>query len=327
MNPPPISCELAGARVFVAGHKGMVGAALVRRLAREGCEVLVASREELDLRRQSDVERWMAAHRPDIVLAAAARVGGIHANASFPAEFLYDNLMMEANLVHAAHEIGVRKLVFLGSSCIFPRDAPQPIPEEALLTGPLEPTNEWYAVAKIAGIKLAEAYRLQHGSDFISLQPTNLYGPGDNFDLEGSHVIPALIRKAVEARDSGAAMLTVWGSGRPLREFLHVDDLADAVVFLAKTYSDRQMVNVGSGEEVTIRELAEMICEAAGFTGELRFDAEKPDGTMRKLLDTSRLRSMGWSPRISFRDGLAETVAWFERTGGAARGVASALRG
>ncbi len=314
--------SLSGAKVFVAGHRGMVGAALVRRLADEGCEVLTLPRDTADLRRQADVESWMEKNRPDVVFLAAARVGGILANNVYPADFLYDNLMIEANVIEAARIAGTRKLVFLGSSCIYPRDAAQPMPESALLTGPLEPTNQWYAVAKIAGIKLAQAYRRQYGCDFISAQPTNLYGPGDNFDLEKSHVIPALMRKAHDAKADGARTMTVWGSGSPLREFLHVDDLADALVFLAKTYSGEEIVNVGSGEEVTIRELATGIAQAVGFQGSLEFDATKPDGTPRKLVDVSKLHGLGWRHSIGLKDGLAETYQWFLSHGGALRGVA-----
>jgi len=299
----------------------MVGAAVVRRLASEQCEVVGAASDELDLRRQADVERWMDANRPDVVILAAARVGGVYANDTRPAEFLYDNLMIETNLIEAARAVGVRKLVFLGSACIYPREAPQPMAESALLTGSLEPTNQWYAVAKIAGIKLAQAYRLQHGCDFISLQPTNLYGPGDNFDLTASHVIPALIRKAIAARDEGAAEMVVWGSGKPLREFLHVEDLADAIVFLTRTYSDAEIVNVGSGEEVSIRELAETICDIVGFGGRLTFDAGKPDGVMRKLVDSSKLHALGWRAPTGLREGLEKTIKWFEQTQGQARGL------
>jgi GDP-L-fucose synthase len=318
------SFDLSGARVFVAGHRGMVGAALLRRLAGEGCHVLTAGREAMDLRRQDQVERWFEAERPDVVFLAAARVGGIHANNSFPAEFIYENLMIEANVIEAARRSGTRKLVFLGSSCIYPKLAPQPIPESALLTWPLEPTNEWYAVAKIAGIKLAQAYRRQYGCDFISAQPTNLYGPGDNFDLEASHVIPALMRKAHEAKTSGAKTMSVWGSGLPRREFLHVDDLADALVFLARTYSDEEIVNVGSDEEVTIGDLARLIVEVVGFQGELGFDATKPDGTPRKLVDISRIRALGWAPKTALQPGLTETYRWFLDHASDARGVRAA---
>jgi GDP-L-fucose synthase len=315
---------LRGRRVWVAGHRGMVGQALMRRLAGEDCALLATPRERLDLRRQREVEEWMEANRPEVVFLAAARVGGILANDSRPGEFIYDNLMIEANVIEAARRTGVAKLVFLGSSCIYPRLAPQPIPESALLAGPLEPTNEWYAVAKIAGIKLCQAYRRQYGCDFICAQPTNLYGPGDNFDLLASHVVPALMRKAEEARLAGAPSMTVWGSGAPLREFLHVDDLADALVFLARRYSGEEIVNVGSGEEVSIRDLAQRICAAVGFSGRLEFDASKPDGTPRKLVDTARLAALGWRPRIGLDDGLAMTYRWFREQGGAARGAAVA---
>lgn len=299
--------SLKGKSVWVAGHRGMVGSALVRRLQSEGCSVLTANRDDADLTRQEEVERWMSANKPQVVFLAAAKVGGIQANNSYPAQFLYENLMIEANIIHAAFQTGVEKLVFLGSTCIYPKLAPQPMPEDALLTGPLEPTNEWYAIAKIAGIKLCQAYRKQYGCDFISAQPTNLYGPGDNYDLETSHVLPALLRKAHEAKISGARALTVWGSGKPLREFLHVDDLADAVVFLAKHYSGESQVNVGSGEEVSIGELAELICKVVGFEGDLDFDASKPDGTPRKLADVSKLEALGWSGARCLEEGLFET--------------------
>ncbi len=304
--------ELAGKRVWVAGHRGMVGAALVRRLASEDCEVLTAPRAELDLMRQAAVEDWVAAARPDVVVLAAARVGGIAANAARPLDFLLDNLVIETNVLSAAAQAGVDRLLFLGSSCIYPKFAPQPMREDALLTGPLEPTNEWYAVAKIAGIKLAQAYRLQQGRDYISAMPTNLYGPGDNYDLESSHVIPALIRKAVEARDSSAAAMTVWGSGTPYREFMHVDDLADALVFLLEHYSEYEHVNVGTGGEVTVAELAQTVCDVVGFRGRLDFDASRPDGTPRKLMDSSRLTALGWKPKIALREGLADALKAFE---------------
>jgi GDP-L-fucose synthase len=305
------SYELSGKRVLVAGHRGMVGSALVRRLAAEKCTVLTIPRAEIDLRRQADVERWLAAERPQAVFVAAAKVGGIAANDSFPADFLYDNLMIEANLIQGAHTVGVEKLLFLGSSCIYPRLAPQPLAEDALLTGPLEPTNEWYAIAKIAGLKLCQAYRRQHGADFISAMPTNLYGPGDNYDLQGSHVLPALLRKVHTAKSEGAGSITLWGTGTPLREFLHVDDLADACVFLMKTYSGDSPINVGSGQEVSIRALADLIAEVLGWSGALTFDTTKPDGTPRKLLDTGRLHDLGWDARITLRDGIAEAYAWF----------------
>jgi len=303
--------ELTGRRVWVAGHRGMVGQALVRRLAREGCELIEAPRERVDLRRQAAVEAWMEEARPDLVLVAAAKVGGIHANDTRPAEFLYDNLMIEANIIEAARHVGTSKLVFLGSSCIYPKFAPQPINEDALLTGPLEPTNEWYAIAKIAGIKLCQAYRHQYGLDFISAQPTNLYGPFDNFDLTSSHVLPALIRKAHEAKQAGAQDFTIWGSGKPLREFLHVDDLADALVFLAQNYSAPEIVNIGSGAEIAIGDLAEMIGRAVGFEGAILRDALKPDGTPRKRLDTSKLEGLGWRASIDLEDGIASVYRWY----------------
>jgi GDP-L-fucose synthase len=302
--------ELAGKRVYVAGHKGMVGSAIVRRLAGEPCEVLTADRST-DLREQAAVRGWFAAHRPDVVVVAAAKVGGILANDSYPAEFLYDNLMIEANLIEAARQAGTEKLLFLGSSCIYPKLAPQPIPEDALLSGPLEPTNEWYAVAKIAGIKLCQAYRRQYGCDFISVMPTNLYGPEDNFDLQSSHVLPALIRKAHEAKAAAADSLTIWGTGTPRREFLHVDDLADACIFLLKTYSGEEHVNVGFGDDITIRELVETIAAAVGFEGRIVNDTSKPDGTPRKLMSSERIRAMGWRPSIPFDEGIAATYQWF----------------
>jgi GDP-L-fucose synthase len=304
--------DLAGKRVWVAGHRGMVGSALVRRLASEDCEILTASRAELDLTRQQAVEDWAAAHRPQVVVLAAARVGGIAANAARPLDFLLDNLVIETNVLKAAADAGVEKLLFLGSSCIYPKFAPQPINEDALLTGPLEPTNEWYAVAKIAGIKLAQAYRAQEGRDFISAMPTNLYGPGDNYDLESSHVIPALLRKAVEARDAGAETLTVWGSGTPRREFMHVDDLADALVFVLRNYSDASHINIGVGDDVTIAELAQTVADVVGFGGRLAFDTSRPDGTPRKLMDSGRLTALGWRPRIGLREGLADALKAFE---------------
>jgi GDP-L-fucose synthase len=303
--------SLTSKRVWVAGHRGMVGSALVRRLADESCEVLTANRSQADLRRQDQVEAWMGENRPDVVFVAAAKVGGILANDTYPADFLYENLVIEANVIHSAHACGVEKLVFLGSSCIYPKHATQPMPETALLTGPLEPTNEWYAIAKIAGVKLCQAYRRQHGSDFISVMPTNLYGPGDNYDLNSSHVLPALLRKMHEARRQGAATVEVWGSGVPMREFLHADDLADACVFLLKAGSGEDLVNIGSGHEVTIRGLAELIAEVVGFTGELRFDASKPDGTPRKLLDSSRLQGLGWSAKIGLREGVEHAYQSF----------------
>ena len=302
---------LVGTRVFVAGHRGMVGSAIVRRLATEGCEVLTARRDTLDLKDQAQVRAWFAQHRPDAVFLAAAKVGGILANDRFPADFLYDNLMIEANVIEAAHRADVAKLLFLGSSCIYPKLAEQPIREEALLTGPLEPTNEWYAVAKIAGIKLAQAYRRQYGRDFISAMPTNLYGPGDNFDLQSSHVLPALIRKTHEAKQAGADHITIWGTGAPRREFLHVDDLADACVFLMKGYSGESHVNVGFGDDVTIRELAEAVKAAVGFEGAIHCDTAKPDGTPRKLMDSSRLAGLGWRASTPLSHGIPSVYRWF----------------
>jgi GDP-L-fucose synthase len=303
--------ELRGKRVWVAGHNGMVGAALVRRLATEGCNVLTASRTDADLTRQAEVEMWMSREKPDAVIVAAAKVGGILANDTYPADFLSQNLLIESNIIDTAHRIGVEKLLFLGSSCIYPRLAPQPITEEALLTGPLEPTNEWYAIAKIAGIKLCQAYRRQHGADFISAMPTNLYGPGDNFDLKSSHVLPALIRKADEAKRTDASEMVIWGSGTALREFMHVDDCADALVHMLKHYSGEGHLNVGTGEEVSIRELAGIVAEAVGFDGEIVLDRTKPDGTPRKLMDSGKLRALGWAARIGLRNGIAATYRWY----------------
>jgi GDP-L-fucose synthase len=302
---------LAGRRVFVAGHRGMAGSAIVRRLQSEACETLTAPRRELDLMDQAQTRGWFERERPDAVIVAAARVGGILANDSYPADFLYDNLMIEANVIEAAHRSDVQKLVFLGSSCIYPKHAEQPMREDALLTGPLEPTNEWYAIAKIAGIKLAQAYRWQHGRDFISAMPTNLYGPGDNFGLETSHVLPALIRKAHEAKVNGAKTMEMWGSGLPRREFLHVDDLADACVFLLKNYSGAAHVNVGCGQDIAIAELAQLVNRIAGFEGEIIHDLSKPDGTPRKLLGTAKLTALGWRPKIALEDGISSTYSWF----------------
>ena len=303
--------ELSGKRVYVAGHRGMVGSALVRRLASEGCTVLTTARSAVDLKNQAQTSAWFAAERPDAVFLAAAKVGGILANETFPADFLYDNLMIEANIIEAAHRCGVEKLLFLGSSCIYPKFAPQPISEDALLTGPLEPTNEWYAIAKIAGIKLAEAYRKQHGRDFISAMPTNLYGPGDNFDLASSHVMPALLRKTHEAKLSGASEIVMWGTGQPRREFLHVDDCADACVHLMKTYSDFGHVNVGSGSDLTILELTQLVCAVVGYEGKIVHDLSKPDGTPRKLMSADKIRGLGWSPRIALREGIEDAYRWF----------------
>jgi len=300
------------ARVFIAGHRGLVGSALVRRLQADGySQLLLRSSGELDLREQAAVERFFASERPEFVFLAAAKVGGIHANNTLPAEFIRDNLQIQTNVIDAAYRHGVRKLVFLGSSCIYPKHAPQPMSEDCLLTGPLEPTNEWYAIAKIAGVKMCQAYRRQYGFAAISVMPTNLYGPGDNFDLQKSHVLPALIRKFHEAKLANEPTVTVWGTGSPRREFLHVDDMADACVFLMERYDGELPVNIGWGEDVSIRELAELVRDVVGQSGELRFDTSKPDGTPRKLLDVSRLNALGWKPKISLRDGIAATYRWF----------------
>jgi GDP-L-fucose synthase len=303
--------DLTDRRIFVAGHRGMVGAALVRRLALEPCRVLTADRSTLDLTRQADTENWLHANRPDVVVVAAARVGGIAYNAAYPVDFLADNLGIELNLIRSAFATGVKKLLFLGSSCIYPRLAPQPMHEDMLLTGPLEPTNEWYAVAKIAGIKLVEAYRRQYGADFISLMPTNLYGPGDNYHPEHSHVPAALIRRFHEAKLLGAPAVVVWGTGRPRREFLAVDDLADACAFALKHYSDARFLNVGTGQDLTIAEFAKLVAEVVGFTGDIVFDSTRPDGAPRKLLDISRLTQLGWTARTDLRAGLAAAYREF----------------
>ena len=297
--------DLAGRRVFVAGHRGMVGAALMRRLAPEHCEVLTADRDVLDLARQTDTHDWLRENRPHVVIVAAARVGGIAYNNAFPVDLLADNLAIELNLIGGAFAIGVRKLLFLGSSCIYPKLAPQPMSEDMLLTGTLEPTNQWYAVAKIAGIKLVEAYRRQYGADFISLMPTNLYGPGDNYHPEHSHVPAALIRRFHEAKFARAASVSVWGTGRPRREFMAVDDLADACVFVLKNYSDDQFLNVGTGRDMTIADFATMVAEVVGYMGDIIFDASRPDGTPQKLLDVSRLTKLGWTARTELRAGIA----------------------
>jgi GDP-L-fucose synthase len=300
------------ARVYVAGHRGLVGAAIVRRLEREGfTNLVVRTHAELDLRSQAAVDAFFAAEKPEYVYLAAARVGGIHANDAYPAEFIRDNLLIQTNVIDAAWRNGARKLLFLGSSCIYPKHAPQPMREDCLLTGPLEPTNEWYAIAKIAGIKTCQAYRRQYGFDAISAMPTNLYGPGDNFDLANSHVLPALMRKFHEAKASGAAEVVVWGTGSPRREFLYVDDLADAALFLMRNHSGEDLVNVGCGEDLTILELARTVAEVVGFEGGLRFDTSKPDGTPRKLLDVSRLNAMGWKAQVPLREGLERTYRWF----------------
>lgn len=302
--------DLSGRRVWVAGQCGMVGSAIIRRLASEDCTILTEP-HRIDLRDQLLTQQWFEQAKPDAVFLAAAKVGGIYANSSRPAEFIYDNLMIQANAVEAARKFGVAKLMALGSSCIYPKFSPQPIHEEALLSGPLEETNEAYAIAKIAGIKLCTFYRQQYGCDFISAMPTNLYGPGDNFDLEQSHVIPALMRKAHDAKIQNAPNLKVWGTGSPKREFMHVDDLADACVFLMKNYSDKEHINVGTGEDVSIKTLAELICRTVDLKSPLQFDSDKPDGTPRKLLDVSRLHGLGWQHQIDLETGLKSTYKWF----------------
>jgi GDP-L-fucose synthase len=305
--------ELKGKRVWVAGHKGMVGSAIMRALSARGdCEILTVSKSEVDLLRPAAVEAWMASARPQAVFLAAARVGGIMANSMRPAEFLYQNLMIGTNIIHAAHLADVEKLLFLGSSCIYPKLAAQPMREDALLTGPLEPTNEWYAIAKIAGIKMCDAYRQQYGRHFISAMPTNLYGPNDNFDPVASHVLAALMRKIHDAKKAGAATVEIWGTGAPLREFMHVDDLASACIFLMERYDQAGHINVGHGEEVTIRALAEQIAKVAGYEGAFHFDTSKPDGTPRKLMDSTALRGRGWSAKIGLEDGIRDAYRWFE---------------
>jgi GDP-L-fucose synthase len=302
---------LKGRRVWVAGHRGMAGSAVVRRLAAEGCEILTASSKDLDLRRQDAVERWVAANKPHAVFLCAAKVGGILANSTRPAEFLYDNLAIEANVIHAAFTNQVDKLLFLGSSCIYPKLAPQPLVEEALLTGPLEPTNEWYAVAKIAGLKLCEAYRRQYGCDFISAMPTNLYGPGDNYDLQSGHVAAAMQVKVHDAKRTGASTLEIWGTGAPKREFLYVDDLADGLVFMMKHYSGAGFLNLGTGEEISIRDLAELVGRVAGWSGEFVYDRSKPDGTPRKVMDVAKLHAMGWRARTPLEGGFRKAYEWY----------------
>jgi GDP-L-fucose synthase len=314
--------ELKGRRVFVAGHHGMVGSALVRRLRLQDCSLLLADRRELDLTRQRATEQYVGDHKPEVVIIAAAKVGGIVANNAFPVDFLVDNISIAQNLIVASHAAGVCKLLFLGSSCIYPKLASQPMTEEMLLTGPLEPTNEWYAVAKIAGIKLCQAYRRQYGSDFVSVMPTNLYGPGDNYHPEHSHVPAALIRRFHDAKVAGARAATVWGSGVVRREFLHVDDLADACVFVLKNYSGEGILNVGTGEDITIAEFAGMVAQAVGYQGEFVFDRSKPDGAPRKLLDVSKLRALGWAHQIDLKTGLARTYADFLASGDRVRTTA-----
>ena len=314
-------------RIFVAGHAGLVGRAVMRRLEAAGfTNVLTATRTQLDLRNQAEVSHWFKANRPEYVFLVAGTVGGIMANSTRPAEFIYDNLMIHGTVVHASHEYDVSKLLYLGSSCIYPRQATQPITEDQLLTGPLEPTNEWYAIAKIAGIKLCQAYRQQYGRDFISAMPTNLYGPNDNFDLTSSHVLPALIRKFYDARESGGADVEIWGTGSPMREFLHVDDLADACVFLMDNYSGHSHINVGTGLDLSIRELAEKIRDVVYPGANLRFDTTKPDGTPRKVLDVSLLRNLGWQPSIDLDTGIRSTYDWFlsqRASDNVVRGIAS----
>lgn len=300
------------AKIYVAGHRGLVGAALVRRLQADGfSSIVTATSREVDLREQAAVRRFFADQRPDYVFLAAAKVGGILANDSYPAEFIYDNLMIEANIIDAAYRNGARKLLFLGSTCIYPKLAPQPLREEYLLSGPLEPTNEWYAVAKIAGIKLCQAYQRQYGARFISAMPTNLYGPGDNFDLEKSHVMPALIRKFHEAKVAGAPSVVVWGTGKPLREFLHVDDCARAAVFLMENYECPDIVNIGTGSDISIGDLAALVKKVVGYGGDIVFDASKPDGTPRKLVDVTRITGLGWLPAIGLEEGVADAYRWF----------------
>jgi len=308
--------DLKGQRVFVAGDRGMVGSALVRRLASEDCEIIVADRKAVDLTRAEDTARFLSDRNPDVVVVAAAKVGGIVANSSFPVEFLADNLAIALNVIQGSHKTGVRKLLFLGSSCIYPAHAPQPMREDMLLSGPLEPTNEWYAVAKIAGIKLCQAYRKQYGADFISAMPTNLYGPGDQYHPEHSHVPAALIARMHEAKLAGAPAVTIWGTGKPRREFLFVDDLADACVFLLKNYSDSGFLNVGTGQDMSIAEFARTVAETVGFKGEFKFDASRPDGAPRKLLDVSKLAALGWRARTDLRTGLAAAYSDFRANGG-----------
>ncbi|CAL0304403.1 unnamed protein product [Lupinus luteus] len=300
------------AKVFVAGHRGLVGSAIVEKLKQHGfTNLILRSHAELDLTRQADVEAFFASEKPEYVIVAAAKVGGIHANNTYPADFIGINLQIQTNIIDSAYRTGTKKLLFLGSSCIYPKFAPQPIPEDALLTGSLEPTNEWYAIAKIAGIKMCQAYRIQYKWDAISGMPTNLYGPNDNFHPENSHVLPALMRRFHEAKVKGLKEVVVWGTGSPLREFLHVDDLADAVVFMMENYSGLEHLNVGSGKEVTIKELAELVKEVVGFEGDLVWDTTKPDGTPRKLMDSSKLAGLGWTPKISLKDGLVDTYKWY----------------
>ena len=311
MAEPSPHYQLSGKRVWIAGHRGMVGSALTRRLAGEGCKLLTIDRHQLDLRDQAATRRWLADNRPEAIFISAATVGGILANDSRPAEFLYDNLAIAANIIHAAAELKVGKLMFLGAACIYPRLAPQPISEDSLLQGAPEPTNEWYTVAKIAGVKLCQSFRKQYGCDFICVVPANLYGPDDHFDELSSHVIPSLLMRADQAKRENAAEFIVWGSGKPIREFMYVDDCADALVFLMKTYSDARPINIGTGQEISTGELAREVCEVVGFTGRLAFDQTKPDGAPRKALDSSRIRKMGWQPKVGLRSGLEQTYRWY----------------
>ena len=302
---------MSARRIWVAGHKGMVGSAITRCLTKRGDEVLKADRETVDLRNRAGVEAWLRENRPEAIVLAAATVGGIYANDAFAADFIYDNLAIEANVIHSAHQAGVDRLLFLGSSCIYPKFAAQPIKEEALLTGPLEPTNEWYAIAKIAGLKLCQAFRKQYGRHYIAIMPTNLYGPGDNFDPLTSHALPALIRKFHEAKEAQLAEVAVWGTGKPLREFLHVDDLATAAVFCLDHYDGYDHINCGAGSDISIADLADLIARVVGYRGKIVFDTTKPDGTPRKLLDSSRIVALGWKPAISLEDGIASTYRWY----------------
>jgi GDP-L-fucose synthase len=312
MSKSPVKFELRGKRVFVTGHAGMVGAAIVRRLEREHCDIIYAARRDLDLRQSGEVDRFMAQAKPDAVFVAAGKVGGIGANSASPADFIADNLAIGLNTIRAAHQYGVKKLVYLGSSCIYPRMAPQPMTPDMLLSGPLEPTNQWYAIAKIAGIKLCEAYRLQHNADFVSVMPTNLYGPGDNYHPQDSHVPAALVRRFHEAKISGAASVAVWGTGTPQREFLAVDDLADACVFVMQSYSNLEFLNIGTGQDTTIADFARLVADVVGYRGKIEFDTSRPDGTPRKLLDVSRINALGWRATIALREGLQRMYADFQ---------------
>jgi GDP-L-fucose synthase len=313
------------ARIFIAGHRGLVGSAIRRRLESAAqTNILTRTSTQLDLRNQAGVEEFFRTERPEYVFLAAAKVGGIYANSTFPADFMRDNLQIQSNIIDSAYRHGTKKLLFLGSSCIYPKMAPQPIPEDSLLTGPLEPTNEWYAIAKIAGLKMCQAYRRQYGFNAISVMPTNLYGPGDNFDLQNSHVLPALIRKFHDAKVRQDAQVIVWGTGTPRREFLHVDDLADACLFLMEGYDSGELINVGWGEDISIHDLARLVREVVGYTGDIEFDTSKPDGTPRKLLDVSRLRSQGWAPRISLQAGIESSYRWFLEAGTSIRSGAMA---